>query len=180
MNATKKQSLAIFASDQGPGDPERGSIMAQAGAFLATRNVRIFCFAQNGNLCVPLISSIRTAGGDITILADGKFNAPSGLADIAVEQFEDEPNKKYQRIGELTDAFIGLPGSLLSAKTLFETWVATGRSKPVALLNKNRNFEFMRGFATDIVSSKVKKIEHHIVLSDNIEDLWNRLSRSFI
>ena len=54
--ATLKPTLAVFASDQGPGDPERASIMSQAGALLARRGARIVCLVEGNCVPVPLIT----------------------------------------------------------------------------------------------------------------------------
>lgn len=178
MSSNKQHSIAIFASDEGAGDPERSSIMAEVGFFLADKDVKTLCFAQNDSLCVPLITAINNAGGDITIFCEEGFVIPSALSDIKTELLSKNKKQKNQQINEASDAFIALPGSLLSAKSLFEIWVATDREKPVALLNKNRAFEFMRGFNTDIISHKVKKVDQHIIVSDNIEDLWHRLNKA--
>ncbi len=178
MNIKKKHSIAIFASDKGKGDPERGSIMAEAGSFLATQNAQFTCFAQKNNFCAPLITAINKAGGDVTIFCEEGFTIPSGLSEIKMKLVSKNEKQKNQQINEASDAFIALPGSLLSAKSLFEIWVATNRKKPVALLNKNRAFEFMRGFGVDVISHKVKKIDQHIIVSDNIEDLWHRLNKA--
>jgi hypothetical protein len=39
-------ALAVFASDKGPGDAERSSIMSQAGTLLARHGARIICLAD--------------------------------------------------------------------------------------------------------------------------------------
>ncbi len=171
-----KPTIAIFASDKGSGDSERSAIMSQTGSFLAAKGVSFVCLAQNGTLCTPLITSVRSAGANIKIIADDEFILPKKLNDIELERYGDEQNR-YLRLGELSNAFIGLPGSLLSIKSLFEAWVATNRKLPVLLLNKNKNFEFMRGFAMDIIAHKVKSPEKYISHADNIEDLYNRLQK---
>ncbi len=178
MSSNKQHSIAIFASDEGAGDPERGSIMAEAGSFLAMQNAQFICFAQKNSFCAPLITALNNAGGEVTIFCEQDFTLPSGLNKIKTKMLSSNEKEKYQQINEASDAFIALPGSLLSAKSLFEIWVATDRKKPVALLNKNRAFEFMRGFGVDVVSHKVKKIDQHILFSDNIEDLWHRLNKA--
>ena len=81
----KKQRIAVFASDMGAGDPERSSIMVQAGAFFASQKIGINCYVQKNNICTPFISSLKRAGGDITIFANEEFELPSTLADINIE-----------------------------------------------------------------------------------------------
>ena len=178
MEQTEKTySVAVFASDQGPGDAERSSIMLEVGSFLAKQGVCIVCVTHNGSLGVPLITSARSVGGETKIIADQDFETPSALSGVAIERFAGKP-EKYQRISEVVDAYIGLPGSLASATSLFETWSGAGRGKPVGLLNRNRAFEVMRGFVTDVVGSDVKRVERRVLFADSVEDLWSRLLRS--
>lgn len=170
-------TLAVFASDKGPGDAERSSIMSQVGTFLAGQGVRIVCPVHAEGLCVPLINSAKSAGGDVLVIAGEKFTMPSALSDITVETFVSK-GEKQQRIGALCDAFIGLPGSLGSVISLYETWVGTGGVKPVSLLNRNRAYEVLRGFAVDIISNSMSDWERHLQFSETIEDMWSRLNRT--
>ena len=61
--------LGVFASDLGPGDAERASIMSQVGSFLARKGARLVCLVDKGEIPVPLITSARTAGGEVTLIA---------------------------------------------------------------------------------------------------------------
>jgi hypothetical protein len=176
MDAERRFTLAVFASDRGPGDAERASIMSQAGRFFASRGARLVCPVLGGALSIPLIKSARSAGGDVTIVSDLQFAVPSALAGIASERFAAK-TELHQRVGTLADAYVGLPGSLASVTALFETWVSTGGGKPVALLNRNRAYEVFRGFTADVISHSASDWERHLQFADTVEDLWNRLTR---
>ncbi len=78
----------------------------------------------------------------------------------------------------MCDAYIGLPGSIGSVTSLYETWIDTGADKPVALLNRNRAYEVIRGFASDVLSHSVREWERKLQFADSIEELWNRLNRA--
>lgn len=177
MAERPKPTIAVFASDKGRGDPERASIMSHAGTFLARRGARLVCAAQSEGICVPFVKSARAAGGDVLVVAEKGFVLPSALTGINIETFDTKPDIQ-QHIGTLADGLIGLPGSLASATILFETWVGTGMSKPVALLNRNRAFEVVRGFAADILSHTGGDWERKLQFAESIEDLWNRLNRA--
>ncbi len=175
--AAKSPLLAVFASDKGPGDAERASIMSQAGTLLARRGARIVCIADGAMETIPLVTSARAAGGEVLILADDGFQPPAALVDVAVERIED-PEQRLRRIGELADAFVGLPGSLASSAALYRAWQRAGAGasrKPVILLNRNRAYESMRGFAADIISHSVSHADHIVTFTDNVEDLWNKV-----
>lgn len=173
-----RPTLAVFASDTGPGDPERASIMSQAGSLLARRGARIVTLAQDGALPVPLVTSARTAGGDVLIIADEAARLPAALASVPIERLADA-EARLSRIAALADGFVGLPGSLGSVGDLYRSWVRGGggdAGKPVILLNRNRAFEVMRGMAADILSHSVRRHDRMVVFTDNVEDLWNKVA----
>lgn len=171
-------TLAVFASDKGPGDAERASLMSQAGTIFARHGVRMVCFADVTLDAIPLVQSARAAGGDVLVIADDGFQPPPALTDLAVERIDD-PEARLRRVGELAQVFVGLPGSLASAAALYRAWQRAGAGasgKPVVLLNRNRAFEAMRGMAADILSHSVSQSERLVTFTDNIEDLWNKVS----
>lgn len=179
MNTGSSHTIAVFASEKGPGDAERASFMSQTGQLLARKGVRIVCMADGDALPVPLLTAARTAGGEVTIIAGETFNPPAAHAGVTVERLK-EPEEQWQLVADISDAFIGLPGSLISANNLFNTWVAAGSGasgKPVGLLNRNRAFEVMRGFYMDVLSQSVPDAEKMVVFSESIEDLLTRVLR---
>jgi hypothetical protein len=173
--APRKPTLAVFASDKGAGDPERASIMSLAGSLMARRGARIVSLAHGPTLAVPLITSARAAGGDVLIVADNQTQLPAALLDVALERHADA-GARLDRMAELADLLVGLPGSLFSASDLYKSWVRSGGGKPVVLLNRNRAFEVMRGFAADVLSHSVRRQERMLVFTDNVEDLWNKIA----
>ncbi len=173
----RNPTLAVFASDRGPGDPERASIMSQAGTLMARRGARLVCLAEGGSVPVPLITSARAAGGDVLILADAAVNIPAALATVPVERIDDAETR-LARAASLAHLFVGLPGSLASVASLYRSWVRAGggsSNKPVVLLNRNRAFEVMRGMSADVLSHSVKRHDRMVVFSESIDDLWNKI-----
>ncbi|QDZ10618.1 LOG family protein [Devosia ginsengisoli] len=177
--ATTVPVVAVFASDKGPGDPERASIMGQAGTYFARRGAHIVCLAENGVIPVPLITAARTAGGLVQIVADATIALPRALAGVTMEVLPDR-DERLTRVAQLADAYVALPGSLASASTLFGSWAAAraqGRTPPVVMLNRHRAYEVMRGYAADVLSPGLPGYERAVQFADTIEDLWARLSR---
>ena len=171
--------VAVFASDKGPGDPERASIMSQAGSYFAKRSARIVCLAENGIIPVPLITAARTAGGSIQIVADAGIVLPQALAGVTTEVLADKADR-LARVAQLAEAYVALPGSLASASALFGTWAAAksqGRTPPVVMLNRHKAYEVMRGYAADVLSPGLPGYDRAVQFADTIEDLWARLVR---
>jgi hypothetical protein len=50
-------TIGVFASDKGPGDPERSSLMTQVGTLFARRGARLVCLAEKGVIPVPLVTA---------------------------------------------------------------------------------------------------------------------------
>jgi predicted Rossmann-fold nucleotide-binding protein len=173
--------LAVFASDKGPGDAERASIMAQVGNYFAKRGAQIACLAEDDVLPSALITSARASGGEVQIIADEGSTMPAALADVPIERLS-EASARLRRSVEVSDALVGLPGSLASVTSLFRAWSRGGGgtqgSKPVFLLNKNKAFEVLRGFTADVVSHSFREHDRKVQFSDNVEDLWYRISRA--
>lgn len=171
-------TLAVFASDHGPGDPERSSLMSYTGNMLARRRARLVSVAHDGYVAVPMITGARMAGGDVLVIADEATPMPEALSEVPVERFAD-PEERLRRVAGLADLFVGLPGSLASAADLYGAWTRTeggaGR-KPVVLLNRHRAFEVMRGLAADVLSHSVPRHDRMLVFTDSNEDLWNKIA----
>jgi predicted Rossmann-fold nucleotide-binding protein len=171
--------FAVFASDRGPGDPERSSIMSQAGSYFARLGARIVCLAENGAVPVPLITAARTAGGYVQVIGDAETLLPSALADVPLETLG-SAEERLARLAALADILIALPGSLASTTALFGTWSAAKASQrrmPVLMLNRHKAFEVVRGFAGDVLSHGMSGHDKAVQFSDSIEDMWSRATR---
>lgn len=171
--------IAVFASDKGPGDAERASIMGQTGTYFAKRGAQLVCLAENGIIPIPLITAARAAGGAVQIVADTTIVLPSALSDVTIEVLESQ-SERQARIAALADAFVALPGSLASSSALFGVWTIAkerGRNLPVVMLNRHRAFEVVRGYAADVLSPGLPGYDRAVQFADTIEDLWSRVSR---
>lgn len=172
-------TVAVFASDKGPGDPERASIMSQAGNYFARRGARIICIAESGVIPIPLITAARAAGGSVEIVADGTIVLPPALAGATIEVLPDR-TERLARLAQRAEAYVALPGSLASTSALFGTWAAAkaqGRTPPVVMLNRHKAYEVMRGYAADVLSPGLPGYDRAVQFADSIEDLWARLAR---
>ena len=173
--APRRPTLAVFASDRGPGDPERSSLMSYTGNMVARRRARLVSTAHDGYVAVPLITGARVAGGEVLIEGDDVTALPGALNGVPIERHAD-PEDRLRRVAALADLFVGLPGSLESAADLYKAWVRAGAGlgKPVVLFNRNRAFEVIRGLAADVLSHSVRRQDRMLVFTDNNEDLGTR------
>lgn len=170
--------LGIFASDHGPGDAERAAIMSQAGSYFARRGARLACLADDSQLPVPLITSARTAGGEVTLIADESYAEPSYLKGVTVEHIA-TAEARMARLAALSAVYVALPGSLISAIGLYKTWVAGGGGagrKPVVFYDRNGAFKVVRGYAADVIANSIPNHDRYVQFADSVEDMWNKIA----
>lgn len=167
-------TVAVFASDKGPGDAERASLMIEAGRLFARRGARLICLAEKGVIPVPLITAARTVGGQVEILADASIVLPPALEGVPIT-IVGEAGERAARLAAMADVFVALPGSLASVSALFGAWNA-GQHRPVVLLNRHRAFEAVKGFAADVLYHAVPGYDRNIQFADTVEDLWAKVT----
>ena len=122
MASAGAPTVAVFASDRGPGDAERASIMSQVGTYFARKGARLVCLAEGRSVAIPLVTSARANGGEILVISDGEFSLPRALSEIPLERL-DGAEDRFARVSTLADVFVGLPGSLASISNLYFAWL---------------------------------------------------------
>ena len=171
--------IGIFASDHGPGDAERATIMSQAGSFLARKGAKLACVVDApDDIPVPLLTSARTAGGEVILIGDESFAEPNYLAGVTVEHAA-TAELRLARLATISTLYVALPGSLMSAIALYRTWVRGGGGegrKPVVFLDHRGAFKVVRGYAADVLSTSIKSHDRYIQFADSVEDIWNRVA----
>jgi predicted Rossmann-fold nucleotide-binding protein len=166
-------TVAVFASDKGPGDPERSSLMSEFGRVFGRKGARIICLAEDGAIPVPLVTAARMAGGSVEVLADSSIVLPPALAEVPITVLPDDAERRAQ-LAAMASVLVGLPGSLTSVKALFGAW-ASATGLPVVLLNRHKAFDAIRGFAADVMTPGLPGHERRIQFADTVDDLWNRV-----
>jgi len=177
MAPDARPTLAIFASDHGPGDAERATIMTQAGSFLARKGARLVCLVDEYDLPVPLITSARAAGGDVILIADESYAEPHYLSGVTVEHLP-TAEARLARLAALSTLYVALPGSLLSAANLYRTWVRGGGGpgrKPVVFFDRNGAFKVLRGYTADVTGNSIRNADRYVQFADTIEDMWTKI-----
>lgn len=176
MAAEPSLTVAVFASDKGPGDAERAAVMSSTGAYFARRGARIITLTEGHTLPLPAITSARAAGGQVEVYTDDTFVLPKALESVPLVRIAD----RKERLRELADAaacYVVLPGSLASISNLFMGTLGLEIAKPVVLLNHHHAFEVLRGFTSDIVTFGRPGFDRNLQFADSVEDLWNKVQK---
>ncbi|HZY67985.1 MAG TPA: hypothetical protein VFE52_05330 [Devosia sp.] len=171
--------IGVFASDHGPGDAERATIMSQTGTLLARKGARLAVVVDSpDHIPVPLLTSARTAGGEVILIGDEAFTEPSYLSGTRVEHAA-TPDERFALLAGMATLYLALPGSLASAIALYKTWVRGGGGpgrKPVVFLDRNGAFKVVRGYAADVLSTSIAGHDRYLQFADSVEDIWNKVT----
>jgi predicted Rossmann-fold nucleotide-binding protein len=170
--------LGVFASDHGPGDAERAAIMSQAGSFLARKGAKLVCLAETDSVPVPLVTSARTAGGDVTLIAGDDYEEPPALSGVIVEHLATR-EARLARLATLSTIYVALPGSLASATSLYLTWVRGGGGaarRPVVFFDRNGAFKVLRGYAADVITTSIRHHDRYVQFADSFDDMWTKIT----
>jgi predicted Rossmann-fold nucleotide-binding protein len=169
--------IGVFASDHGPGDAERATLMSQVGSFLARKGAKLVCLGDGG-VPIPLVTSARTAGGEVTLLAGDDYTEPSAFDGVRVEHLPDR-EARLARLAALSHIYLALPGSLASASSLFLTWARGGGGagrRPVVFYDHRDAFKVVRGYAADVIATSIKNHDRYVQFAVNPDDMWNKIA----
>jgi hypothetical protein len=152
--------------------------MSQAGSYLARKGAKLVCLADDAELPVPLLTSARTAGGDVTLIAADSYAEPSYLRGVTVEHYA-TADERLARLAALSTLYVALPGSLASATGLYRTWVRGGGGagrKPVVFYDRNGAFKVLRGYAADVIANSIHGHDRYVQFADSVEDMWTKIA----
>jgi hypothetical protein len=94
----------------------------------------------------------------------------------------DSMHERKQKMADLSDAFIALPGGIGTMEELFEafTWLQLDlHQKPVGLLNVAGFYDPLIEFLSHMCGQRFLKAEHFdtLLVDDNVETLLDKLAR---
>ncbi|MBU0763761.1 MAG: TIGR00730 family Rossman fold protein [Bacteroidetes bacterium] len=177
------RSLAVFCGSATGSKAEYSEKAAGLGKLLAERGIRIIFGGGKVGLMGILADHALAAGGEVTgVIPD--FLVHKEIAHDSVQEMivTDSMLARKQRIFELSDAFVALPGGFGTIDELFEmlTWLQLGRHrKPIGILNIDGYFDLLIAFLEKMVVEGFLKEQYlsMIVASDDPAELLAKLER---
>lgn len=138
-------NVCVFCGSGTGINPVYSESAAKLGYLLAQASVRLVYGGGNIGLMGILADAVMEAGGQVTgviprFLLD-KEVGHSGITDLEVVE---SMHQRKQRMADLADAFIALPGGWGTLEEISEilTWKQLGLiNQPVVLLNTNQFFD---------------------------------------
>ena len=117
-----------------------------------------------------LARSALASGGRVTGVIPKSICDKVGFRGLTALHVVETMHERKQKMFELSDAFIGLPGGMGTLDEVFEvlTWAQLGlHSKPCGLLNTGGYFDGLLRFLDHSVVQRFLKQEHRAILLDD-------------
>jgi uncharacterized protein (TIGR00730 family) len=150
---------------------------------LAERGLTLVYGGGNVGLMGILADAALAAGGEVIGVIPQRMVARElGHSGVTSLIAVDSMHQRKQKMADLADAFIALPGGIGTMEELFEayTWLQLDlHHKPVGLLNIAGFYDHLVQFLAHMRGQRFLKAEHHdtLVVEDTIERLLDRFAR---
>jgi len=163
--------------------PEYAAAARHCGTVLAGRGLTVVYGGGNVGLMGILADSALAAGGEVIGIIPRKMIARElGHAGVTSLIPVDSMHQRKQKMADLADAFLALPGGVGTMEELFEafTWLQLGlHHKPVGLLNVAGFYDRLIEFLAHMEGQRFLKPQHlaSLLVEDNLERLLDRFTR---
>jgi len=163
------ESICVYCGSSSGDRREYADAARQLGALLAGSNIRLIFGGGRVGLMGVLADAVLAAGGKVTgVIPKGLRTKELAHAGVSEMITVDSMHARKQRMVELSDAFIALPGGIGTLDELFETWtwLQLGiHAKPVGLLNVAGYYDPLLAFLRQICDRQFMSEQHLECLS---------------
>jgi uncharacterized protein (TIGR00730 family) len=156
---------------------------AECGRLLATRGLALVYGGGNVGLMNVLADAALAAGGEVIGVIPSHF-VVCDLAHGAITTLVEVANmhERKQRMADLADAFVALPGGIGTLEEVIEafTWLQLGlHRKPVGLLNVAGYYDALLQFLAHMETERFLKREHRemLLVDDSAAGLLDKMQR---
>mgnify|MGYP001766066924 CR=1 FL=1 len=163
--------------------PEYAAEARRCGTVLARRGLGTVYGGGNVGLMGILADAALAAGGEVIgVIPRNMIARELGHKGVTSLIAVDSMHERKQRMADLADAFLALPGGIGTMEELFEvfTWLQLGlHRKPVGLLNVTGFYDRLVEFLAHMRGQHFLKPEHFetLLVANTVEDLLDRFAR---
>jgi hypothetical protein len=172
LNSPRRfERLCVFCGSQAGRDPAYLAVARGVGRLLAQRKITLVFGGGHVGMMGALADAALAAGAEaIGVIPEGlkrRELAYDGLTQLIVTG---SMHERKQRMAELSDGFIALPGGFGTLEEFCEilTWAQLGlHAKPCGLLNVNGYYTALLGLFDHALAEGFLRPEHrHLVLTE--------------
>ena len=174
--------VCIYCGSSPGSLPEYAAAARHCGTVLAKRGLTVVYGGGNVGLMGILADSALAAGGEVIGIIPRRMIARElGHARVTSLIPVDSMHQRKQKMADLADAFLALPGGIGTMEELFEafTWLQLGlHHKPVGLLNVAGFYNRLIEFLAHMQGQRFLKPQHFesLLVEDNVERLLERFA----
>lgn len=174
-------SIAIFCGSSMGADPIYAGQAKQVGEAIAKRGITLVYGGARVGLMGTVADSALNAGGKVIgvmpeLLVNQELSHP-GLTELHIVP---DMTARKNKMSQLSDAFIALPGGAGTLEEIFEQWTWAQldiHRKPSAFLNTDGFYSDLKRFLDRTVSSgfTLNRFNDALIFSDDIEEILQQL-----
>ncbi len=150
------KSLCVFCGSSPGRRPEYAAVAARTGELIARRGLTLVYGGGRVGLMGALADAALAAGGRVVgVIPQRLIDRAVGHAGLSQLHVVRTMSERKLLMGDLSDAFLALPGGIGTMDELFEAWTWTQlglHSKPCALLNQDGYYDPLLEFLERSVS----------------------------
>lgn len=178
---TSIRALCVFCGSSLPPDERFGDAARALGAELAERRVELVYGGGSVGLMGAIADACLAAGGRVTgVIPVGLFRREVGHTGLTRLYEVDSMHERKQRMYDLADAFVALPGGLGTLEEVAEiaTWSQLGlHRKPIVLLDVDGFWDPLTTQLDRMVDVGLLKPENRALLprADSLDEAFGLL-----
>ncbi|MEY2690606.1 MAG: hypothetical protein RL375_4806 [Pseudomonadota bacterium] len=175
-------SLCVYCGSRLGDNPAYAEAASALGLAIGQRGWGMVFGGGRVGLMGAAADAALTAGAPVTgIIPEGLMRREVGHRGLTRLDVVDSMHTRKQRMAELADGFVALPGGIGTLEELFEvwTWQHLGyHAKPVALLNVAGYYDGLLAFMRQVQGSGfIDQGQHDLLIVDNhVDRLLDRLA----
>ena len=162
-------SVCVFCGSSPGGDPRFRAAAEQTGQEIGRRGwTLVYGGAHVGLMGIVADATLRAGGRVVGVIPRFLYEREVGHDGITALEIVGSLTERKLRMGELSDAFLSLPGGIGTLDELFEAWSWSQvglQQKPNGLLNVTGYYDGLVAFADHAASSGFVKPQHRAMLT---------------
>jgi uncharacterized protein (TIGR00730 family) len=178
------RALCVFCGSSSGIRPDYSAIAQQLGGELARRRIRLVYGGGRVGLMGALADAALQAGGEVIgVIPQMLLDKEVGHAGLSELRVVETMSQRKWVMGELSDAFLALPGGIGTMDELFEAWTWTQldiHRKPCGLLNLRGYYDPLIAFLDRAVEEGFLRPRHRAALlaEQDLNRLLEKLASS--
>ena len=173
--------LAVFCGSSPGNRPIYLEAAVRLGRTLGERKIGLVYGGSSVGLMGAMADAVIASGGEaIGVIPRSMVDREIAHTKLSALHVVETMHERKQRMADLSDAFVALPGGLGTLDELFEiyTWAQLGmHEKPIGILNVEGYFDGLAGFLEHAVAERFVREEHRemLIVEDEPARMLERL-----